>query len=139
MILSWRVRAATVVSLGLFSLAPARAADQPGVLWETTSKTVMEGMPMGMPAQTQKVCAPKEWTRPPAGGDPSCASSDFKKVGSKATWTVRCTGQMEMTGAGEITFDGSDAYAGAIRFDSGPMKMSVRLTGRKLGACDDPQ
>jgi hypothetical protein len=139
MILSWPGRIAAAASLGLFLLAPARAAEQPGVLWETTSQTVMEGMPMRMPPQTQKMCAAKEWTRPPAGGDPSCTSSNFKKVGPKATWTVKCTGRMEMTGAGEITFDGTDSYTGTVRFTADQMKMTVNLTGRKLGGCDDPQ
>src|SRR5262245_36428288 len=114
MILSWSRRLAIAASLGLLCLAPARAADPSGVLWETTSQTVMEGMPMHMPAQTQKACTAKDWTRPPAGGDPSCTSSNFKKVGSKATWTVQCTGQMQMTGTGEINFDGTDSYTGAI-------------------------
>lgn len=127
------------VSLVFLCLANALAADPAGVLWETTSQTVMQGMPTGMPPQTQKVCAPKEWTRPPAGGDASCTNSDFKKVGPKATWNVRCTGQMEMTGTGELTFDGTDAYRGAVKLTSGPMKMTVNLSGRKLGTCDDPQ
>ena len=139
MILSCPGRLAAAASLGLLCLANARAADQPGVLWETTSQTVMEGMPMRTPAQTQKMCAAKEWTRPPAGGDASCTNSNFKKVGSKATWTVQCRGQMEMTGAGEITFNGTDSYTGAIKFTSDQMKMTVNLSGRKLGDCDNPQ
>ena len=47
--------------------------------------------------------------------------------------------QMEMTGAGEITFDGTDSYTGAIKFTSDQMKMTVNLKGRKLGGCDSPQ
>ncbi len=94
---------------------------------------------MAMPAQTQKFCAAREWTRPPAGGDPSCTSSNFKRVGAKATWTVECTGERAMTGAGEMTFAGDDSYTGMIRFTGGPMAMTVKLSGRKLGSCDNPQ
>ena len=69
-------------------LSPARAADPPGVLWETTSQMAMAGMPMQMPAQTTKVCSAKKWTKPPPGGDKSCVVSDYKMVGNKAMWTM---------------------------------------------------
>jgi len=121
-------------------VAPAPAAeDQPGVLWETTSQPVMEGMPMQMPAQTTKTCTAKEWTQPPAGGDKSCTTSNFKKVGPKATWTVQCTGQMPMSGTGEMTFSGDDSYTGAVKLTSAQANMTVKLSGKKLGGCDNPQ
>ena len=131
---------AVVASLVTLALASAGVAEEPaGVLWETTSQPVMEGMPMSMPAQTQKVCAAREWTRPPAGGNPSCTSSNFKRVGATATWTVACTGEMAMSGTGEMTFEGTDAYTGTIKLTGGPMSMTVKLTGKKLGTCDNPQ
>ena len=46
----------------LLALSPARAADPPGVLWETTSQMAMAGMPTQMPAQASKVCSAKRWT-----------------------------------------------------------------------------
>ena len=67
-------RLAVATSLVLLTLAPARAAGPPGVQWETTSQMVMVGMPMQMPAQTMRICAHKEWTKPPPGGDKSCVS-----------------------------------------------------------------
>ena len=72
----------------------------------------MAGMPMQMPAQTMKACTAKTWTKPPPGGDKSCVASDYKLVGNKATWTMRCSGQMPMQGAGEITFEGTDFLHG---------------------------
>lgn len=133
-------RLAAVASLLSLIVTPGWAADDsPGVLWETTSQSVMEGMPMQMPAQTSKACTAKTWTRPPPGGDRSCTSSNFQRVGSKATWTTQCTGEMPMTGAGEITFQGEDSYSGQIKFTSAAMKMTVRLSGKKLGGCDNPQ
>ena len=124
---------AAVASLVLMVLVPARAADeQPGVLWESTSQTVMEGSQMQMPAQTMKFCAAREWTRPPAGGDKNCTNSNFKIEGSKVTWTVQCTGSMAMTGVGEITFSGADSYSGQIKFTSDEMNMTIKLSGRKI-------
>jgi hypothetical protein len=121
-------------------LAPAWvAAESPGVLWETTSQPVMKGMPMPMPAQKSTVCAARTWTQPPPGGDKSCTSSNFQMADSKATWTVQCTGEMPMTGAGAITFQGADSYSGEIELKSAAMSMTVKLTGKKLGDCDNPQ
>jgi hypothetical protein len=118
---------------------PARSADPPGVLWETSSQMAMPGMPMQMPAQTQKVCAAKQWTKPPPGGDKSCVASDYKMVGNKATWKMQCSGQMPMQGTGEITFQGSDAYTGAIQATSQGTNMTIKLSGKKVGTCENPQ
>ena len=123
----------------LLGLAPARAADPPGVLWESTSQMAMPGMPMQMPAQTVKVCSAKTWTKPPPGGDRSCVTSDYKMVGNKATWKMQCSGQMPMTGTGELTFEGSDSYTGAIQATAQGTNMTIKLSGKKVGTCDNPQ
>ena len=136
-----RLMTGAAAALILLFPVPAWAADEPpGVLWETTSQTEMEGMPMKMPAQTLKLCTAKEWTRPPAGGDRDCTTSNFKVVGSKATWTVQCTGEMKMSGVGEMTFSGADSYTGTVKFASDEgMNMTVKISGRKVGTCDNPQ
>jgi len=109
-----------------------------GSIWEVTSQNVMEGMPMQMPAQTTKVCAANEMTHPPAR--PSCTNSNFHRSGNTATWDVACTGQMAMTGHGEMTFDSPDSYKGSIKFATDQMTMTVNLTGRKTAeSCTNPQ
>ncbi|MEP6609914.1 MAG: hypothetical protein ABJA83_14750, partial [Burkholderiaceae bacterium] len=80
--LTGRLAAAASLLL-LVLLSSARAAEPPGVLWETASQMAMAGMPMQMPAQTTKVCSAKKWTKPPPGGDKSCVASDYKMVGNK--------------------------------------------------------
>jgi hypothetical protein len=137
---SWFGRLVAATSLVYLAIAPIRAAEEPpGLLWETTSQMVMDGMPMKMPAQKLKICAAREWTRPPDGGDPSCVTSNFKKDGAKATWTVQCTGEMKMTGVGEMTFEGTDSYNGSVKFTAeGGMNMTVNLSGQKIGTCDKP-
>ena len=131
--------AAAAALVFLLVLAPALAADPPGVLWETTSQMAMAGMPTQMPEQTQKVCSPKTWTKPPPGGDKSCVASDYKMVGSKATWKMQCSGQMPMQGTGEINFEGPDAYTGTVQATAQGMNMTIRLAGKKVGTCDNPQ
>ena len=131
--------AATASLVTLLALAPARAADPPGVLWETTSQMAMAGMPMQMPAQTAKACTAKTWTKPPPGGDKSCVASDYKMVGNKATWKMQCSGQTPMQGTGEMTFEGTDSYTGAMQATSQGMNMTIKLAGMKVGTCDNPQ
>lgn len=141
MITAWTRRfAATAAGLVfLLQLSPAFAADPSGVLWETTSQMSMPGMPMQMPTQTTKACTAKQWTKPPPGGDQSCVSTDYKLVGNKATWKMQCSGQMPMQGTGEITFEGADAYRGAIQATAQGTNMTIKLSGKKVGTCDSPQ
>lgn len=122
----------------LLVLGPVRAADPPGVLWQTTSQMVMEGMPMPMPPTTLQVCTAREWKKPPPGGDKSCVTSDFKRVGNKATWTMQCSGEMPMKGTGEMTFESDGSYTGAIKATAEGMAMTIRLSGKKIGTCDKP-
>jgi len=133
-----RLAAAAALFLCLV-LSSALAADPPGVLWETTSQMAMAGMPMQLPSQTQKVCSAKTWTKPPPGGDKSCVTSDYKMVGSKATWKMQCSGQMPMQGTGEMNFEGADAYTGTVLATSQGMNMTIKLAGKKVGTCDNPQ
>ena len=133
-----RLAAAAALALVPVHL-PALAAERPGVLWETTSQMAMPGMPMQMAPQTQKVCSPRTWTKPPPGGDKSCVVSDYKMVGSKATWKMQCSGQMPMQGTGELNFEGSDAYTGAIQATGQGMNLTIKLAGKKVGTCDNPQ
>ena len=126
------------IALVLLVLAPVRAADAPGILWRTTSQVVMAGMPYSPPPHTAEICTSSEWTQPPPGGDPGCVSSNFVRVGNKATWTMRCGGRMPMTGTGEMTWDTPDSYTGVIHATAEGMTMQIRLAGKKIGTCDKP-
>jgi hypothetical protein len=132
-------RLAAAAALVLLALAPAHADDPPGVEWEMTSQMVMAGMPFTPPPTKLKVCTPRVWTRPPPGGDSTCVNSDFQRPSpNKMTWTMQCSGQMPMTGTGEITFEGTDSYTGAINATAEGMTMTINLSGTKIGTCDHP-
>jgi hypothetical protein len=138
MIKHWHGGTVAAGTLLLLALTPVRAADPPGILWQTTSQMVMEGMPMAMPPTTLKVCMAREMTQPPPGGDQSCVNTDFQRSGNRATWKMQCSGQMPMTGTGEMTFDAQGNYTGAINATADGMSMTIKLSGKKIGTCDNP-
>ena len=122
--------------IAMLALAGSAApAGKTGDLWEVTTRMSMEGMEM--PARAMKVCAAKEWKEPPAPAneEQKCSYSEFKVVGPRATWKVRCTNP-EMTGEGDITRKGSDSYAGVIKFTTEHGVMTLKLDGKRLADCD---
>ena len=128
-----------LVALTAFA-SPARGQDAKGELWETTSQMSMEGAPIKLPATTTKVCSFKEWKEPPGAADKqrNCKTSNMKTAGNKVTWDTQCTGPT-MTGTGEIVRDGAAAFSGTIKFASAQGNMTIELTGKKIGGCDNPQ
>lgn len=114
-----------------------------GVAWEVTSQLTMEGMPLSPPAQTQKVCAPVTWTKPPGtdNDERGCVNSNFERLDNTVTWTSSCTGPPEMAGLGEIVFEDetAQAYNGRIEYASDDGHVVIILGGRVVGTCDKPR
>lgn len=132
-------RLAVAVSMAFLTTA-AVADERPGNLWNTTSQMSMEGVPMPpMPPQSMQLCTPKEWNQPPPPPPgQTCEMTDVQQSGNKITWKVSCTGEMDMSGEGEITFTTPDSYTGTIKFLAEGMTMNVALSGEKVGECDNP-
>jgi hypothetical protein len=130
-------RLAAAVSMAILTTAAA-ADERPGNLWDTTSQMSMPGLP-AMPPQKMQLCTAKEWTQPPPPPPgQSCTVSNFERDGSKVSWDTQCTGEMDMSGHGEITFTTDEAYTGTIVFTAEGMTMTVNLTGQKVDECDNP-
>lgn len=139
MIKSWCGRLLTASSVLLAAFAPARADDPPGILWESTSQMIMPGMPFSPPPNKIKFCASADSSQPPpAPPGQSCTVSNMQRTGNKVTWDTQCTGEMEMTGHGEINYEGTDSYTGEINFAAEGMNVTMKLTGKKLSTCDNP-
>ena len=122
-------------------LTSAPRAETPaatGDLWQLTSKMSMGGF--SMPARQQQVCAAKVWTQPPAGdAERGCTTSDFafNEAERTATWNSVC--RDGMSGRGEIKFEGTDDYAGAIYYTSKDGDVVINLEGHRIGECDNPR
>ncbi|HET9045533.1 MAG TPA: DUF3617 family protein [Casimicrobiaceae bacterium] len=118
------------------SHAVAQGADD---LYEITVKMEMAGMPMQMPAMTQRSCVKKGASD--ADSVPhqdNCRVTDARRAGNKLTFTMVCTGRDAMTGTGELVYAG-DGYSGMIRYkgkmEGQDMDMAQSIAGRRVGAC----
>lgn len=110
---------------------------EPGEEWLTTTEMQMSGM--SMPAQTFRSCQPKGSTEPPRGpnDDDDCEMYDVERTGTTTKWKMRCTGERTMSGAGEITYQGRDSYAGQMVMTMDGQTMTLKMSGRRTGAeCD---
>ena len=140
-----RVVAYLLLFLAASSFSPVFAqsdASAPiGALWEVTSQMSMEGMAMQLPARKMNVCAPVNWTEPPGSDneEQGCSNSDYQRNEDTVTWTSTCAGSQAMTGKGEITFTGEDAYNGAINYASDEGAIVIKLDGHRIGDCDKPR
>ena len=106
-------------------------------LWETTIKTEMAGMPMQQPALTHTQCITKE-NMVPDNSPPNseCKMVEKKITGNTATWRMECQGDQGTTEAkGQITYV-EDAFDGTIEISTQGMTITQKLTGKRLGDCD---
>lgn len=141
-VLRSRFTAVTVVfgALAFFAAGPAAAEGAPGDLWEVSSKMSMAGMDMALPPRVHKTCMPKEWTAPPAtqDGEQTCKVTDFSHEGDTYTWKTVCENP-SATGEGRVKRTGPDTYTGTMKVESGGHAMTIELSGKRIGECDDPK
>jgi len=125
--------AALCAAVAITPLAHAKGNDE---LWEMTTKMEIQGMPMGMPAQTSQVCmkAGKTESAVPKG-DSDCRMVGVKHSGSKTSFRMECTRPEKMTGTGEVTRT-KDRMSGTIRLKGDEMDMTQSFSGRRIGSCD---
>ena len=129
-----------IAALGAMLLLPAGAFAADSIregYWEVTSQTEMPGMPMKIPASTIKHCYTKEDVKDQKkviARDKNCTMTDYKVVGNKVTWAMKCTGQSAGTFNGETIFS-SDAYSSTMKMKSQGQNMTVKVKGKRIGEC----
>jgi hypothetical protein len=126
---------AGMVSTGVYAV--------PGEFWEITSTIEMRGMPMAMPAQTMKVCMPKDRNLDfqKMNQDKDCKVTNVKRSANKASYDITCNHDGEiMKGTAEFTLHG-DTQEGSTRFtgksNGHDMNMTQKSKGKLVGGnCD---
>jgi len=140
------VAVATLIGCSLVVLAQEARRDGK---WEVKTEMSMTGMNMQMPATTTTQCVTKEEAADPqksalaapagrGGAQDDCKVADFKMVGNKVTYTMKCTTPQPMTGSAEIVY-GVDKYDGTMKMDMArggqTTTMTMKYSGKRLGDC----
>lgn len=108
--------------------------------WEITSSMEMPGMPFQMPPTKQIVCVPPGQSNEKlVPKQDNCKVSGFKVTGSTSRYHIECAPPQQMSGDGEMTVTGKDAYRGSLNakanMDGEQTEMKMTYSGRKLGTC----
>ena len=134
--MSYVVPACVAVAILLPAIASAQGADDQ---YDVTIKMAMVGVPMEMPAISQRLCGKKG----ASDGDfvtrqENCTVSDAKRAGARLTFKLACAGKDPMTGTGDFTFD-ANGYNCQIRLkgkmDGQDVDMTQGIAARRVGAC----
>ena len=131
-----RVYAGIGLAFALAASLPASAQGKDD-LWEVSTKMEMPGMPMAMPAQTNRFCIGKnrkDEELVPKQGD--CRMLESKRVGNKFTYKMDCSGNNPVIVDGTITF-GNNVYDGQMRMAMKTTNdtMVMTFTGKRIGDC----
>lgn len=127
----------------LILTTPITYADGPrNGRWEISARSEIAGLPTTMPAQKISLCIDQSNTesgKPPIIADKSCSFSNYKTSKDKASWDMRCDGQMQMKGSGQIKFNDNE-YSGSTEMemdmgDGESMRMKQIFSAKRLGDC----
>ena len=113
--------------------------------YEITTSVEMPGMPAGsMPPQTIVHCLTNQVPVPRTGSSMSdCEIKNMEQKGSTYTWEMECVQQgRKMTSQGSITYS-ENSFKGTSTMNMGPqagnMTIMSRMSGTRIGDCDDGQ
>lgn len=130
-----------LAALSLLILPLSAGADEQ---WQVTTSMESASMGMSMPAMTRKVCVPdgtyNKSSEKMVPAKDNCKVSNFKASGSTSSFHMECGAPHKMSGDGQFTRKGSDAYSGDIKMQGdfgqgGNGDMHMHFDGQKLGAC----
>jgi hypothetical protein len=144
---TWIAASLLLVMSGLWAAGPALAdMDMKEGKWETTSETVMEGMPYQMPAQKTTHCVTRKDVIPMTGEQKeNCKILSQSIKGNTITYKMRC---MDKEGTADIEGESTYADSGSSYKGNTSMRltdkrgkttdMKVKVAGRRVGECDVP-
>jgi hypothetical protein len=144
---AWIAISAFLIMSGLWASGSAGAdLDMKEGKWETTSETVMEGMPYQMPVQKSTHCVTRKEMIPMSSEDRErCKILSQNVRGNTITYKMKCTDKEGIADIeGETTYaDNGTSYRGNTSMKVTDKKgkattMKMKVTGRRIGECDAP-
>lgn len=120
---------------------PSTPAMEPG-LWEVTSRLDVPDSPVQEASQTLRHCYTRDELQDPRNliprVPPECRLIGFRFVGTRATWSVECSGPRPMVGGGEMIL-GQVAYAAnlwsEVQEGGRTLRITQRVRAKRLGEC----
>ena len=131
---------ACVLAVTIGAGALAQGPRQDGQ-WEVKIEMELPGVP-ALPPQTQTTCVtPEDAANPqklmvPGGiaDQAGCKISDYKTVGNKVTYALKCEGLVALSGTGDFTYMG-DTYTGSFKADMAGQKLTIKYSAKRTGDC----
>jgi hypothetical protein len=126
-------------------LLPLSAMGQDPVkegLWEVSIQGEIAGQPISATPLVVRQCINNQTAQDLmaqlTGGAGGCQMSDLKHEGNRARWNLSCSGQVDVSGSGELTMT-SDGFNGTLNVLVGMGGQTVPLlqtfNARRVGAC----
>ena len=111
-------------------------------LWEISIQGEVGGQPISSAPLVMRQCINQQTAQDLmarlSGGTGGCQVSDYSQDGSRARWSLSCTGQMEVSGTGEVLM-GSDGFNGTLDLMIGmggqTVPMLQTFNARRVGDC----
>jgi hypothetical protein len=133
-----------LLSLAMLLLPIVADADDDKVhegQWEITHQITLPGMPFQPPPHTQTQCITRKDRVPkPHQQQGKCDISLTKAEGNKVQWHIKCSGERQAEGDGEVAY-GGDTMEGHATLKmknprtGQPMEAQQTITGRRIGDC----
>jgi hypothetical protein len=150
----WHAVTTCLMTLGLVLALTAKPAlaDKPaapakvggmattGTKWRVTTTVVIPNAPMAPPPMTYEFCQTETARVPqqPTAMTGPCKMVEHKFENRRATWKVRCEGEMVMIGEGSLTYE-ANRFAGEVKLraegEGESFAMTQTLSGQKIGTC----
>ena len=113
-------------------------------LWEITTKTEMQGMPVQMPPIKHTECLTKKnmlksLVTGEQGKQEACKITNTKISGNTVTWVMKCGDKNAMEVTGKTTYRG-DTFEGTLIMISdspqeGKFEITNHISGKRIGEC----
>ena len=116
-------------------------------LWKVTTRVSREGTVSAPSSQTNCVTAdqmkdPSKSLMPPNTAEEQCTRTQYQWTGTVLNWRMQCSGNMAMSGTGDITFDTPEHYRGSITttgsVNGSDFTSTILLEGGRVGDCPNP-
>jgi hypothetical protein len=111
-------------------------------LWEISIQGEVGGQPISSTPLVIRQCINQQTAQDLmsklAGGAGGCQVSDYSQEGNRTRWNLACTGQVEVSGTGEVTM-GSEGFNGTLDVVVGTGGQTVPMlqtfNARRVGDC----